>query len=102
MTLETVSNIELSSSDGLLVVRLDGGGRPSYHHFYRAAAGIYWDNDAGAFKFNTKNDTNFVQWFAHIREVLEDEMNVRLRLDSRTTWKNVPSNIQHEIELADG
>jgi hypothetical protein len=102
MTLETVSNIEFSSSDGLLVVRLDGGGEPSYQHVYRVAAGIYWDNDAGAFKFNMKSDNNLVQWFAHIREVLEDEMDIRLRLDSRTTWKNVPSNIQHEIELAYG
>lgn len=72
MLLETVSNIEITSTDGLLVVSLAGGGKPSYQHVYRAAAGIYWDNDAGAFKFNTKADTRFVHWFAHLRKVLDD------------------------------
>jgi hypothetical protein len=56
----------------------------------------------GAFKFNTKKDRRFVRWFAHIREVLEDEMDVRLRLDCRTTWTNVPGNVPHEMELASG
>lgn len=102
MLLETVSNIEIASTDGLLVVRLASGGKPSYQYVYRAAAGIYWDNDTGAFKFKTKSDTRFVHWFAHLCEVLEDEMDLRLRLDGRTTWTNVPSNIQREIELAYG
>ncbi len=102
MTFETVLNIEIASADSLLVVTLDGGGRPSYQHVYRAAAGVYWDNDVGAFKFDVKNDQRFAHWFAHIRKVLEDEMDVRLRLDSTTTWSNVPDDVQREIELAAG
>lgn len=78
MKLETVSNIEIAPADALLVVRLNGGGNPSYQHVYRAAAGVYWDNDACAFKFNTKDDKRFAHWFAHVRKVLEDEIGVQL------------------------
>ncbi len=99
MNLETVSNIEFAIADSLLIVRLDGGGKPSYQHVYRAAAGVYWDNDFGAFKFDTKNDKRLVHWFAHVRQVIEEEMDVRLLLDSKTTWTNVPSQIQQEIQL---
>jgi hypothetical protein len=99
MTLETVSNIEIVCADGLLVVRLDGGGKPSYQHVYRAAAGVRWDNDAGAFKFATKNDNRYAHWFAHVRKVLEQEMGVQLRLDSNVTWTNVPEGVRHEIAL---
>jgi hypothetical protein len=102
MTLESVSNIAIAPGDTLLVVKLDGGGKPSYQYVYRVAAGVYWDNDAGAFKFDTKNDKRFAHWFAHLRKVLEEEMNVQLSLESRTTWTNVPNDVRHEIELSNG
>lgn len=102
MILETVSNIEIETTDGLLVVRLMGGGKVSYQHVYRAATGVYWDNDAGAFKFNLKSDDRYAHWFAHIREVLDDEMDLQLRLDSNLTWTNVPDNAKREIARASG
>jgi hypothetical protein len=81
---------------------LDGGGKPSYQYVYRAAAGVHWDNDAGAFKFATKNDNRYARWFAHIRKVLEQEMGVQLRLDCNVTWTNVPEGVRHEIALGVG
>lgn len=66
MKLETVSNIEITPGDSLLMVGLEGGGSPSYQYVYRAAAGVYWDNIAGAFKLGMKNDRRFAHWFAHL------------------------------------
>lgn len=102
MNLETVSSIEIASDGSLLVMRLESGGKPSYQYVYRAAAGVYWDNDAGAFKFNTKNDKRSAHWFAHVRKVLEEEMSVQLCLGGQTAWTNVPNDVRHEIELSNG
>lgn len=96
MILETVSNIEIAA-DGLLVVRLEGGGKPSYQHVYRAAAGIYWDQDAGAFTFSTKSNSSYARWFAHVREVLEDEMDLRLHVGAKVTWTNIPDDVKNKI-----
>lgn len=100
MKLETISNIEIAADDSLLVVGLESGGSPSYQYVYRAAAGVYWDDNAGAFKLNMKNDKRFVHWFAHVSKILEEEMNVQLHLEVRTTWINVPNIVRNEIELS--
>lgn len=100
MKLETVSNIEIAADDSLLVVELEGGGSPSYQYVYRAASGVYWDDKAGAFKLDMKNDKRFAHWFAHIRKVLEAEMNIQLHLGRRTAWTNVPNDARNEIELS--
>jgi len=102
MKLETVSNIEIAPGDSLLVVGLKGGGSPSYQYVYRASAGVYWDNVAGAFKLSIKNDKRFAHWFAHLRKVLEDEMNVQLHVAEQTAWTNVPTDVRSEIELSNG
>jgi hypothetical protein len=102
MKLETVSNIEIAADDSLLVVVLEGCGSPSYQYVYRAAAGVYWDDNAGAFKLDMKNDKRFAHWFAHLCKVLEDEMNIQLHLGSRTAWTNVPNDVRSEIELSHG
>jgi hypothetical protein len=49
-----------------------------------------------------KNDTRFAHWFTHVSKVLEDEMNVKLHLGSRTAWTNVPNDVRSEIELSHG
>ncbi len=102
MKLETVSNIEIAPDDSLLVVGLEGGGSPSYQYVYRAAAGVYWDNVAGAFTLDMKNDKRFAHWFAHLSKVLEDEMNVQLHVGGQTAWTNVPNDVRSKIELSNG
>ena len=102
MKLETVSNIEIAADDSQLVIGLESGDNQSYQYVYRAAAGVYWDDNVGAFKLDTKNDKRFAHWFAHVCKVLEAEMNVRLLLGSRTAWTNVPNDVRNEIELSHG
>lgn len=96
MILETVSNIEIAA-DGQLMLKLEGGGKPSYQHVHRAAAGVYWDQSTGAFKFLADNNHSYVQWFVHMREVLEDEMDLRLYVGTEVTWTNVPVDVQNKI-----
>ncbi|KQN75302.1 hypothetical protein ASF04_04235 [Duganella sp. Leaf61] len=102
MQLETVSNIEIAADGSLLVVGLESGVSQSYQYVYRAAAGVYWDDNVRAFKLDTKNDKRFAHWFAHVCKVLEEEMNVRLHLGNRTAWTNVPNDVRSEIELSHG
>jgi hypothetical protein len=94
MTLETVSNIEITN-EGVIVIALEGGGKPSYQHVYRAAAGIYWDQDGKAFRFATKNDGLYAKWFAHILNVLE--LGLQLRLAKVVTWTAVSDEVRDEL-----
>ena len=84
------------------MVGLEGGGSPSYQYVYRAAAGVYWDDNVRAFKLDTKNDKRFAHWFAHLSKVLKDEMNVQLHVGGQTAWTNVPNDVRREIELSNG
>lgn len=96
MTLETVSNIGITD-EGVIVIALESGGKPSYQYVYRAAAGVYWDQDAKAFIFATKNDGRYAKWFAHILNVLDDEMGLQLRLANEVTWTAVSDEVRNEL-----
>lgn len=93
---ETVSNIEITD-DGELLLRLASGGRPSYQYVYRAAAGVYWDQEREAFKFATGKDGDYTNWFAHILKIVEDEIGLQLRLGEEVTWTNVPDEVKDEV-----
>ena len=96
MTLETVSNVEITD-EGVIVIALESVGKPSYQHVYRAAAGVYWDHDRKAFRFATKNDGLYAKWFAHIQNVLDDEMGLKLRLAKVVTWTGVPDEVRDDL-----
>jgi hypothetical protein len=98
MTLESVSNIEITN-EGVIVIALESGGKPSYQYVYRAAAGVYWDQDRRAFRFATKNDGRYAKWFAHILSVLNDEMGLQLRLAKAVTWTAVPDEVRDELSM---
>lgn len=100
MTLEAVQTVEVACFDRKLRVRLVGGGKPWYQTVNYTVARIEWHNSLGAFWFDMKNRKNCVNWFASVLEELENEIDVRLQLDSATTWTNVPDEVKREIELA--
>lgn len=96
MIVETVSDIEIASG-GELLLRLENGGQPSYQYVYRAAAGVYWDQEQYAFKFVARADDDYAKWFAHILKILEDEMGLQLRLSDEVMWINIPDKVKDEI-----
>jgi hypothetical protein len=96
MTLETVSDIEITD-EGVIVIALESGGKPSYQHVYRAAAGVYWDQDRKAFRFATRKDGLYAKWFAHILNVLDDEMGMKLQLAKVVTWTGVSDEARDEL-----
>jgi hypothetical protein len=96
MTVETVSNIEITN-EGVIVIALESGGKPSYQYVYRAAAGINWDQNGKAFRFATKNDGLFAKWFTHILKVLDEEMGLQLRLEKAVIWTTVSKEVQEEL-----
>ncbi len=91
--MEIVSNIEITD-EGEIVITLESGGEASYQHVYRAAAGVYWDQERKAFRFATKKDGLYAKWFAHILGVLDDEMGLTLRLAEVVTWKGVADEVR--------
>ena len=96
---EDISSVEVSE-DGDLFLQLASGGSPSYQYVYRAAAGIYWDQERAAFKFATKKDGQCAKWFAYIVKVAGEEMGLRLQLSPDVAWANVPREVRDEIQRA--
>lgn len=96
MTLETVSDIGITD-EGVIVITLESGGKPSYQYVYRAAAGVCWEQGEKAFKFDTKSDGLYSKWFAHILNVLNDEMGLQLQLAKVVTWTAVSDEVRDEL-----
>ena len=99
LKIEDISSVELSE-DGDLFLQLESGGSPSYQYVYRAAAGVYWDQERAAFRFATKKDGQCGKWFAHIVSIAGEEMGLCLQLSCNVTWKNVPNEVRDEIQRA--
>lgn len=96
MEIEEISRIEIMDS-GEIYVALLGGGKPMYQYVYRAAAGVYWDNDAKGFKALMSGEWNQTNWFNHIVRIVASELGIALRLTETTTWVNVPEQIKEKI-----
>ncbi|SFG08507.1 hypothetical protein SAMN05518865_10863 [Duganella sp. CF458] len=77
-----------------------GGGEPWFQTVNYTLVGIEWHNNLGAFLFNMKSRGRSPDWFAYVLEELENEIDLRLQLNSATTWLNVPDDVKREIELA--
>jgi hypothetical protein len=99
LKMEDISRVELSE-DGILFLQLASGGSPSYQYVYRAAAGIYWDQERAGFKFATKKNGQYAKWFAHIVNVASEEMGLRLQLSPSVAWTNIPNEARDEIQRA--
>ncbi len=96
MISETIDVVEIAET-GDLVLRIRGNGSPSYQYVYRAAAGVYWDNEMHLFRFSPKDD-EYAKWFGHILNVTRSEMNLELTLSKNAAWENVPAVVREEIE----
>lgn len=102
MTSETVQTVEVGCPDRTLRVRLVGGGEPWYETVNHTLTGVEWHTNLGAFWFDMKNRERCAHWLANLLEELENEIDVRLQLDSATSWKNVTDEVKREIESATG
>ena len=100
MPLETVQAVKVARFGRTLQLRLAGGGESWYDTVNYTLVGVEWQNDLGAFGFKMKNRKHRAQWFADVLEELENEIDLRLQLDSAMTWTNVPDEMKREIELA--
>ncbi|WP_317205003.1 hypothetical protein [Janthinobacterium sp.] len=99
MDTEIISRVEISDSDELFLY-LQSGGRPAYQYVYRAAVGVYWDQERGAFKFATKKLGEYAHWFAHMLNVVKSEIGLHLLLSEHTSWANVPEVMRISIQQA--
>lgn len=100
MTLETIETVEVTSFDQMLRVRIVGGGESWFQTVNYTLVGIEWHNNLGEFWFNMKSRGRIPDWLANVLKELEKEIDVRLQLDSATSWLNVPDDVRHEFELA--
>jgi|APAra7269097289_1048552.scaffolds.fasta_scaffold10956_3 hypothetical protein len=100
MTLETIQTVEVTCFDQMLRVSILGGGEPWFQTVNYALVGIEWHNNLGAFWFNMQSRGCTPDWLANVLKEVENEIDVRLQLDTATSWLNVPDDVRHEFELA--
>lgn len=87
--------VEVLDTSELRLV-LSSGGKASYQYVYREARGVYWDNDAGAFRGTERRKWTYAEWFAHIVEVCAD-IGVTLALANSVEWVAVPESDKQQI-----
>jgi hypothetical protein len=80
---EQVDKISVAAN-GEILLQLASGGKPSYQYVYRAARGVYWDNERRSFTFAAGSEEPD-RWIEHIRKVVEDELGIELILPDHGT-----------------
>ena len=100
MSSETVSAVEVTQNNELLLV-LESQGKPEDAHIYRAAAGVYWENEKHGFRSTLMREWSHSKWYAQIISVVKSELGVGLALSANVRWAGVPLGEQQEIFNAD-
>ena len=97
MDRETITKIEVNDAKELLL-SLDGNGDEIYQFVYRAAAGVYWDQENHGFKSTPmKKDWSCFQWYNQIVSVVKSELGVELILSKNISCENLSENDKAEI-----
>lgn len=97
MKYEIINRIEVLDT-GELFLGLESQGQPMYQHIYRAAAGVYWDQDRIGFKSTPMKERSCSQWFKRMVEAVRSELGVELKFGSDVIWQNVPEQQKIEIQ----
>ena len=97
MKQETINRVEVFDT-GELFLGLESQGQPVYEYIYRAAAGVYWDQDKIGFKSTPMKEKTCFQWFRHIVDAVRSELGVELKLGTDVIWLNVPAQQKEEIQ----
>jgi hypothetical protein len=64
---------------------------------YRTATEVHWNNEK-CFLYSPKpKDWNYLDWYKHIKKVVETECNCKLTLTEDTMWKNINAELRTEI-----
>ena len=93
---EIINRIEVLET-GELLLGLEGEGRRDYQFVYRAAMGVYWDEERQGFKSTPMRTMSCSQWFRHIAAGVYGELGVKLTFGEHVTWSNVPEEEQAKI-----
>ena len=93
---EVVGKVQALES-GEILLALVNGGRPSYQHVHRAAAGVYWRNDLGGFVSSGRREWPYAKWIAHIVAICATEIGVELKLAEEAEWVGISTGEQAEI-----
>jgi hypothetical protein len=97
MEREIIKGVCLNDAKELLLI-LEGGGKSMYQYVYRAAAGVYWDNENCGFKSTPIIDWSCAKWFSHILSSVNSELGVELVLGKSVNWQNLPETDITEIK----
>ena len=94
---EIINRIEVLDT-GELFLGLESQGQPMYQYIYRAAAGVYWDQDRIGFKSTPMKERSCSQWFKRMVDTVRSELGVELKLGSDVIWQIVPEQQKIEIQ----
>jgi hypothetical protein len=85
-------------SDGFLQVRPALPEGSDYQYIYRAANGIRWSHDHRALQPHELGSSSPAFWFERMVEAVKSEYGDELVLTNATAWKDVPAELQAEIQ----
>lgn len=83
-----------------LFLLLESSGKFEYEHVYRAAAGVYWDQQAKGFKSVRMGERSCSDWFVRIVDTVRHELGFELFFSGLTSWENVPKAEIEKIHVA--
>jgi hypothetical protein len=97
MDRETITKIEVNDT-GELLLSLESNGDPTYQYIYRAASGVYWDQDKYGFKSTPmKKDRSCFQWYNQIISAVKSELGVEMILSKNVSCTNLAEKDKAEI-----
>ena len=99
MKQEIIKKILLNDSNEL-ILHLDSNGEPMYQYVYRAAAGVYWDDEHKGFKSTPLQQWTVSDWFFHIKDIVRSSLNLDLVLNEKIIWENISETEQTKIKNA--
>ena len=97
MDREIITKIRVNDA-GELLLSLESNGEAFYQYVYRAASGVYWDQENHGFKSTPmKKDWSCLEWYNQIVSVVKSELSVELILSKNISCENLPENDKAEI-----
>ncbi|MFL6847514.1 MAG: hypothetical protein ACJ8EI_03955 [Sphingomicrobium sp.] len=99
MVNEPISEVRIDEA-GRLLLRLSGTAFDDLH--MAGAWGFRWDVATECLAAPKPIQWSYTAWFRHIVEIIGDQYDIHLRLESVTEWTDVPDDIRRELETLSG
>ncbi|MES2827078.1 MAG: hypothetical protein V4687_02945 [Bacteroidota bacterium] len=93
MTEDTILEVGIDEKESLYIKPL----KERFLHIYRTATEVHWD-DNQRFLYSPKpREWTYLDWYKHIKGVVETECYCKLILTDETKWTNITEELRKQI-----